>query len=89
MQMPLTCWNWLVTAVLMLLGFPVLLAAGILLLLDRNAGTSFFVPGGLLINERAIAHNGGRRCCGSICSGSSATPRYTSRSCPAWGWCRR
>ena len=59
LQIPLTCWNWLVTAVLMLLGFPVLLLAGILLLLDRNAGTSFFVPGGLLINERAVAHNGG------------------------------
>ena len=59
MQMPLTCWNWLVTAMLMLLGFPVLLAAGILLLLDRNAATNFFVPGGLLVNERLISHNGG------------------------------
>src|SRR5689334_14181953 len=32
MQLPLTCWNWLVTAVLSLLGFPVLLGAAILLL---------------------------------------------------------
>ena len=44
MQLPLTCWNWFVTAILSLLGFPVLLAAGILLFLDRSAGTNFFVP---------------------------------------------
>jgi cytochrome c oxidase subunit I len=59
MQLPLTCWNWLVTAVLSLLGFPVLLAAGILLILDRSAGTSFFVPANLMVNDRVIAHNGG------------------------------
>jgi cytochrome c oxidase subunit 1 len=59
MEMPLTCWNWLVTAILSLLGFPVLFAAGVLLLLDRTAGTSFFVPSGLMVNERAIAHSGG------------------------------
>jgi len=45
MRMPLTCWAWFTTAVLALLSFPVLLAAGILLLLDRLAGTSFFIPG--------------------------------------------
>ncbi|MDQ3804413.1 MAG: cbb3-type cytochrome c oxidase subunit I [Acidobacteriota bacterium] len=47
MRMPLTCWAWFTTAILALLSFPVLLAAGVLLLLDRTAGTSFFVPGGL------------------------------------------
>ena len=50
MRMPLTCWTWFVTAILGLLGFAVLLAAGVLLLLDRNLGTSFFVPGGLNVN---------------------------------------
>jgi cytochrome c oxidase subunit I len=59
MQLPLTCWNWLVTAVLSLLGFPVLLAAALLLLLDRHAGTSFFIPGNLLISDHAILHQGG------------------------------
>ncbi|MBO0800113.1 MAG: cbb3-type cytochrome c oxidase subunit I, partial [Blastocatellia bacterium] len=59
MRLPLTCWTWFVTAILSLLGFPVLLAAGILLLLDRNFGTSFFVPANLVINEQAIAHHGG------------------------------
>ncbi len=59
MRMPLTCWAWFVTAILALLGFAVLLAAGILLLLDRHAGTSFFVPGGLVITEKLIPHQGG------------------------------
>src|SRR6266496_2797367 len=49
MRMPLTCWAWFTTAVLALLSFPVLLGGGILLLLDRLAGTSFFIPGGLVL----------------------------------------
>ena len=44
MRMPLTCWAWFTTAVLARLSFPVLLGGGILLLLDRLAGTSFFIP---------------------------------------------
>ncbi|MBV8817569.1 MAG: cbb3-type cytochrome c oxidase subunit I, partial [Acidobacteriaceae bacterium] len=44
MQLPLTCWNWFVTAILSVLGFPVLFAAGVLLLLDRSGASSFFVP---------------------------------------------
>ena len=60
MRMPLTCWTWLVTAILGLLGFAVLLAAGVLLLLDRVAGTSFFLPTGMFINDHIIAnHKGG------------------------------
>ncbi len=49
MRMPLTCWAWFTTAVLALLSFPVLLGGGVLLLLDRTAGTSFFIPGGLYL----------------------------------------
>jgi cytochrome c oxidase subunit 1 len=59
MRMPLTCWNWFVTAILALLSFSVLLAAGALIQLDRLAGTSFFVPGGLLIADEMIHHDGG------------------------------
>ena len=59
MRMPLTCWGWFVTAILSLLGFAVLLAAGILLLLDRLAGSSFFVPAGLVINDQIQNHKGG------------------------------
>jgi cytochrome c oxidase subunit 1 len=60
MRMPLTCWSWFTTAVLALLAFPVLLAAGILLLLDRQAGTSFFLPGGLVVSDQLLtSHKGG------------------------------
>ena len=59
MRMPLTVWAWFVTAILALLAFGVLLAAGVLLLLDRTAGTSFFVPGGLVVSDQMIDHKGG------------------------------
>src|SRR6267378_3906924 len=49
MRMPLTVWAWFVTAILGLLAFGVLLSAGILLLMDRNLGTSFFVPLGTMV----------------------------------------
>src|SRR5258708_11025948 len=59
MRMPLTCWAWFMTAILSLLAFSVLLAALIMLLCDRNAGTSFFVPGGLVLSGKAVDHSGG------------------------------
>src|SRR6266853_808786 len=58
MRMPLTCWAWFITAILGLLAFGVLFSAGILLLLDRNAGTSFFVPL-VVVNGQVAAHKGG------------------------------
>ncbi|MBI3668664.1 MAG: cbb3-type cytochrome c oxidase subunit I [Acidobacteria bacterium] len=59
MRMPLTVWAWFLTAILGLLAFGVLLAACILLLLDRTAMTSFFIPGGLVITDQQVAHKGG------------------------------
>ncbi|HYL09114.1 MAG TPA: cbb3-type cytochrome c oxidase subunit I [Candidatus Acidoferrales bacterium] len=59
MRLPLTSWAWFVTAILGLLAFGVLLAACILLLLDRTAGTSFFIPGGLVVTDKLINHKGG------------------------------
>jgi cytochrome c oxidase subunit I len=60
MRLPLTCWAWFTTAVLALLSFPVLLAAGILLLLDHLAGTSFFIPGGEYVSGKLVPeHSGG------------------------------
>jgi cytochrome c oxidase subunit 1 len=59
MRMPLTCWAWFTTAVLALLAFPVLLAAAVLLFLDHNAGTSFFVPAGLSNGSTVLPHAGG------------------------------
>ena len=58
-RMPLTVWSWFTTAILALLAFPVLLAGGILLLLDRLGGTSFFIPGGLVVSDQLIRHEGG------------------------------
>jgi cytochrome c oxidase subunit 1 len=58
-RMPLTIWAWLITAVLMLLSFAVLLAAGVLLLLDRVAGTSFFIPAGLILSDKVLSNHGG------------------------------
>lgn len=60
MRMPLTCWAWFTTAVLALLSFPVLLGGGILLLMDRTVGTSFFIPGGLVFGSSVLTkHTGG------------------------------
>jgi cytochrome c oxidase subunit 1 len=60
MRMPLTVWAWFITAILGLLAFGVLLAACALLLLDRVAGTSFFIPGGLVVTDTIISgHSGG------------------------------
>lgn len=59
LRMPLTCWSWFVSAVLSLLAFSVLLPAAILILMDRVIGTSFFVPGGLLVADLVIEHDGG------------------------------
>jgi cytochrome c oxidase subunit 1 len=58
MRMPLTVWSWFITAILGLLAFGVLLSAGILLLLDRNLGTSFYVPL-VVVNGQIMAHKGG------------------------------
>ena len=58
-RMPLSTWAWFVTAVIALLAFAVLLPACILLILDRTAGTSFFIPAGLVLSDRLQPHAGG------------------------------
>jgi cytochrome c oxidase subunit 1 len=58
MRMPLTCWSWFITAILGLLAFGVLLSGGILLLMDRNLGTSFYVPL-VVVNGQIMGHKGG------------------------------
>jgi cytochrome c oxidase subunit 1 len=59
MRMPLTVWSWLTGATLVLIAFSVLLAALLLLLCDRHAGTSFFVPAGEVLNGVPLtAHSG-------------------------------
>ncbi|MFA5910944.1 MAG: cbb3-type cytochrome c oxidase subunit I [Vicinamibacterales bacterium] len=48
-KLPFFVWSQLVTALLLLLAFPALQAAAIFQLMDRLAGTSFFMPSGLVI----------------------------------------
>jgi len=49
MKLPFFVWSQLVTALLLLLAFPALQAAAVFQLMDRLAGTSFFMPSGLVI----------------------------------------
>ena len=58
-RMPYSTWAWFVTSVIALLAFAVLLPACILLILDRLAGTSFFIPGGLILSDKLQPHSGG------------------------------
>ena len=48
-RLPFFVWSQLVTALLLLLAFPALQAAAIFQLMDRVAGTSFFLPSGLVV----------------------------------------
>ncbi|MGH7499504.1 MAG: cytochrome c oxidase subunit I, partial [Gemmatimonadales bacterium] len=58
-RLPFSTWAWFITSVIGLIAFSVLLPACILLILDRVAGTSFFVPGGLVVSDRLQPHSGG------------------------------
>lgn len=59
MRLPLVLWSMLSSSVISLLVFPVLLAAGVLLLADRLVGTGFFIPAGLVFYEELIEQGGG------------------------------
>ena len=59
MRLPFFVWAQLVTSFLLLLAFPPLEAAGVLQLMDRLAGTSFFMPSGLVVSGQALANTGG------------------------------
>jgi cytochrome c oxidase subunit 1 len=59
-RLPLSCWGLLFTAIMGLLSFPVLLAAFILLGLDRNAGTSFYLSDIFMASTgKALPYEGG------------------------------
>jgi cytochrome c oxidase subunit I len=57
-RMPLTIWAMFFTAVLGVLSFPVLLSGAILLLFDRNLGTSFFLSD-IVVNGQVLPNEGG------------------------------
>ncbi len=59
-RLPLSIWGLLFTAIMGLLSFPVLLAGFVLLLCDRNAGTSFFLSDIFMgTTNRALPYTGG------------------------------
>jgi cytochrome c oxidase subunit 1 len=59
MRLPFFVWAQLVTALLLLLAFPALQAAAVFQLMDRVAGTSFFLPSGLRVGGQALQVSGG------------------------------
>ena len=58
-RMPLTTWAWFLTSIMGLAAFAVLMPATILCILDHVAGTSFFVPSNLVLNDQLQPHSGG------------------------------
>jgi len=59
MKLPIFTWTQFITAFLLLLAFPPLEAAGVLQLMDRIAGTSFFMPSGLVVSGEVLTNAGG------------------------------
>lgn len=84
MRMPLAIWGIFIASIMALLAFPALFVGGVMLLLDRTLGTSFFMPAILQFGQH-LPHEGVALSYGSISSGTSGTPRFTSSSCPPWG----
>ena len=58
-RLPLTIWALFFTAVLGVLSFPVLLSGAILLLFDRNLGTSFFLSDIVINGSKILPNEGG------------------------------
>ena len=59
MRLPFFVWTQFVTAFLLLLAFPPLEAAAVFQLMDRLAGTSFFLPSGLYVGTEVLNVAGG------------------------------
>ncbi len=57
-RLPLTIWALFFTAILGILSFPVLLSGFILLLFDRNIGTSFYLSD-IVVNGQILPNEGG------------------------------
>jgi cytochrome c oxidase subunit 1 len=59
-RMPLTIWSMFITAILQAFALPVLTAAGFMMLFERSFGFTFFIPGGLVINNSTPTVGGGQ-----------------------------
>nr|MCS5559461.1 cbb3-type cytochrome c oxidase subunit I [Oceanospirillaceae bacterium] len=57
-RMPLTVWGIFVASILALLAFPALFVSGVMMLLDKTIGTSFFMPDMLQFGTQ-LDHTGG------------------------------
>jgi cytochrome c oxidase subunit 1 len=57
-RLPLTIWAFFVTAIIGVLSFPVLLSAALLLIMDRMAGTSFYLSDIIVGGEMLTNHGG-------------------------------
>ena len=78
-RLPIFVWGLVTTSILAVLAAPVLLAALIMVVLDRDDRH-------VVLPRLAPA---AARSCGTTCSGSSATRRSTSSRCPGSGSCSR
>jgi cytochrome c oxidase subunit I len=58
-RFPFFVWAQFVTAFLLLLAFPPLEAATVMQIMDRVAGTSFFLPAGLVVSGQPLPVSGG------------------------------
>ncbi len=59
MKLPFFVWAQFITSFLLLLAFPPLEAAGVMQLMDRVLGTSFFLPTGLVVGGEIVQAAGG------------------------------
>ncbi len=59
-RLPMTIWAMFITAILQAFALPVLTAAGFMQLLDRLAGTGFFLAEGAMANNSPMATGGGQ-----------------------------
>jgi cytochrome c oxidase subunit 1 len=57
-RLPLTIWAFFVTAILGVLSFPVLLSCALLLIMDRMAGTSFYLSD-IIVGGEMLTQQGG------------------------------
>ena len=77
-RMPMFAWAMLIFAGMIVFAFPAVILA------THAARARARLRLAVLHRRRRAA----TRCCGSTCSGSSATRRSTSSSCPRPAWCR-
>ena len=57
-KLPLTIWAFFITAIIGVLSFPVLFSAALLLIMDRMAGTSFYLSDIIVGGEMLSQHGG-------------------------------